>query len=530
MPVAITPKLKWRYADLEIDSRRSLCWAVGESREGAGPEPENCLVAIPLGGGGPRVVRRGSDFYSSPRLSPDGKRLAWLEWKHPHLPWDSTELFVASVSDAGELGDVRRISGGPTESVGQPEWSKDGTTLYFVSDRSGWWNLHAFDGEKVHSVLEYPAEFGLPMWVFGQSTYAPLDSGRLLAAYSENGLWKLGLVDPKTRTMEPVATTYTQIDSLRAEKNTAVFLGGSPESSMAVIRLDLGTFTTEEIYPRSSAPMADSYISRPEPFHYPTGDGDLAFALFYPPKNPDYRTTDRPPLLVTCHGGPTAAVSSALDLGIQFWTTRGFAVVDVNYRGSTGYGRAYRDRLRGQWGVRDVEDCIQAACFLVARGDVDDRRLAIRGASAGGYTALCAVTFHRFFHAATSYYGVSDVEALKKDTHKFESRYDDWLVGTDPKVYATRSPLKAAERVTCPVLFFQGTEDKVVPPSQTESMFDAVKKKGVPVAYLAFEGEQHGFRRAETLKRCLEAELAFYGKIMGFSPADNLPNLVIENL
>ena len=531
-----------RYADAQAspDGRWLVC--VRERHAAAeGSEATNELAAlIADGSAAPRTVASGHDFYSNPRVSPDGRRLAWLCWDHPRMPWDGTELWVADLAADGSTSHAHRVAGGTEESIFQPEWSpvpSESDTLYFVSDRTGWWNLYRQrDGApEAEALAPMEAEFGTPQWTFGMSTYAFLEDGRLACVISQNGFDHLAFVRPG----QPVALAdlpYTAISRrIRASGNALVFVAASPTEAAAVIRMDASTGKREVLRRGLETPPEAAYVSRPRAIAFPTAGGQTAYAIYYPPTNPDFVGSpgELPPLIVESHGGPTAMTLAQLNMGVQYWTSRGFGVVDVNYGGSSGYGRAYRDRLRGQWGIVDTQDCIAAARYLAASGEVDGRRLAIRGGSAGGYTTLCALTFHDDFAAGASYYGVADCEALATDTHKFESRYLDGLIGpypADRDVYVARSPIHFADRLSCPVILFQGLEDRVVPPSQAEMMVSALRAKRLPVAYLAFEGEQHGFRKAETIQRTLEAELYFYSRVFKFPLADPIEPVAIENL
>ena len=534
-PRPITPEAKLRYADVVVDRRRGRMICVCEDHTDPTREAENTIVSLDLeGGDGGRVLVSGNDFYSSPRLSPDGTRLAWLTWNHPNMPWDGTELWVGELRADGSLGRAERVAGGPRESIFQPEWSLDGV-LHFVSDRTGWWNLYRWRDGRAEPLTEMEAEFGRPQWVFGMSTYAFASADHIICAYTQGGIWHLASLDTATRTLKPIEIPYTEIAYVRARPERAVFLAGSPTEPASVVQLDLATGRIEVLRRSTEVKIDRGYLSSPQAIEFPTEGGLTAYAFFYPPQNRDYVAPpgERPPLLVMSHGGPTSAASTTLNLGIQYWTSRGIAVLDVNYGGSTGYGRAYRERLEGRWGIVDVDDCVNGARYLVERGLVDGDRLAIRGGSAGGYTTLCALTFRDVFKAGASYYGVSDLEALTKETHKFESRYLDRLVGPYPErrdLYQERSPIHFAHRLSCPAIFFQGLEDRVVPPNQAESMVEALRAKGLPVAYVTFEGEQHGLRRAESIKRALDAELYFYSRIFGFEPADPVEPVPIENL
>ena len=534
-PRAITPELPMRYADGVFDGHRGRIICVREDHSGDG-EPVNAIVAVDAEGANPQVTLfAGSDFCAAPRVSPDGSSLAWLSWSHPNMPWDGTSLLVASFQSNGELGEPREIAGGADESVLQPVWSPAGE-LYFVSDRNGWWNLYRWRDGEVQPVLEMEAEFARPQWVFDPAAYGFLDGGRIACSYVERGVWNVGIIDSEAGTLTRLELSYSEMGrgELRASGDRVVFNAGAPDKPMSLMALDVATGAAETLQQAHDLEVDSAYLSAPEPVEFETTGGRTAHAFYYAPRNPDFAAPEgeKPPLLVKSHGGPTAAASTALDLGIQFWTSRGFGVVDVNYGGSTGYGTEYRRRLNGTWGIVDVDDCVNAARFLAARGDADPERLAIDGGSAGGYTTLAALTFHDVFRAGASYYGVSDLEALAKETHKFESRYLDSLVGPYPErkdLYAERSPINHTRLLSCPLLLLQGLEDEIVPPNQAEMMFEAVKSKGLPTAYVPFEGEQHGFRRSENIKRALEAELYFYSRVFGFELADAVEPVGIEN-
>ena len=535
-PQAITPDGDgvMRYADITIDKRlaRALC-----IREDNSPlrEAENTIVSINLNNSDDiQVLVSGKDFYSSPRLSPDGSKLAWLSWNHPNMPWDGTQLWVAEVNENGCLGEHQLIAGGDDESIFQPEWSPNGV-IHFVSDRTNWWNLYRYEQGEIEPLYEMAAEFGLPQWVFGMSTYAFASENSIICTYTQNGIWHLAHLNTSNQQLVEIDTPYTEFTSLKAAAGKVVFGAGSATEPTCMVMMDLATESMQVLRRASEVTIDAGYISSPQPIEFATENGLTAHAFFYEPKNRDYTAPDgeKPPLLVRSHGGPTAATASNLSLRIQYWTSRGFAVLDVNYGGSTGYGREYRQRLDGSWGIVDVDDCTNGALYLAEKGLVDPNRMAIAGGSAGGYTTLCALTFRDTFKAGASYYGVSDLEALAKDTHKFESRYLDRLIGPYPErqdIYIERSPIHSTSNLSCPVIFFQGLEDKVVPPNQAEIMVDVLKKKGLPVAYVPFEGEQHGFRRAENIKRALDGEFYFYSRVFGFDPAEALEPVTIENL
>lgn len=502
-PVPITPApdepRALRYADpvAQAGGERIIC--VRESHSG-GAEPVNELVSVAADGGRePEVIASGADFYSSPRVNPDG-RLAWLSWDHPRMPWNGTELWV----------DGDRVAGGPEESIFQPEWSPDGR-LHWVSDRSGWWNLYR-DGEPLY---EAEAEFGWPQWVFGMTTYAFLADGRIVCSWWSRGFPHVGVLDPTTGALSELAPDHLPDGpTLRSDGERVSYVGASPTRTSVIAVLDPDTGATD-VVARSTPDEPDpAFVSEAEPLEY-ASHGRTAHALFYPPVNPEFEgpADELPPLIVISHGGPTAQTGPELDLRTQFWTTRGFAVVDVNYGGSTGYGRAYRDLLHEQWGVVDLEDCVEAALALARDKRVDGARLVIRGGSAGGYTTLCALAWTDVFHAGASYFGVADIEALFAETHKFESRYDLWLVPRDK--LGERSPIHRADEITAAVIIFQGLDDAVVLPSQAELIVAALEQRGVEYEYHAYEGESHGFRKAETIIDSLEKELAFYLRVLG---------------
>ena len=622
--IPLTPSDDSRYADLVFDPHRHRLLAVQERPTAFGGDETAALVAIPLPGDPPAAdasaaaeppppteLVSGADFYSSPRLSPDGSRLAWLSWNHPDMPWDATTLWLADLDDAGLPQAPRAVAGGDPdhpEAVQQPSFDAQGR-LTFISDRSGWWNLYRWvrgssdpprpeprsggarnkvaagfagddfeaasggsgseDPRTQQSLCPRDAEFGVPPWLFGMSTYAHVPGG-IVAACCERGVWGLVLLpDESAAEPIPIPTPYTSITWLRsaaapdagqktraprarpsvsaelpaasaalpspnvpssasAEPSAVIFLAAAPDRPAEVVRLRLSRSDAADA--DASEPQLDvltttgpapdpRYLSTGRPIDFPSAAGRRAYAFFYPPKNDDARAPEgtRPSLIVKSHGGPTSAAEHVYDPGVQFWTSRGFGVVDVNYGGSTGYGRAYRESLRDRWGIVDVEDCAAAAEALAARGEADPGKLLIRGGSAGGYTTLAALAFRDTFAAGASHYGVADLAALARDTHKFESRYLDRLVGPYPEradLYRERSPLEARDRFSCPVIFFQGDEDRIVPPNQAEAMVEALRAKGLRVDYHLFEGEQHGFRRAGNIVRALEAELAFYGEVL----------------
>jgi dipeptidyl aminopeptidase/acylaminoacyl peptidase len=534
-PLPVTPEDGSRWADFAVDAGRGRLIAVGEV-DRKDDEPRNFIAAIPMDGGAPEELASGCDFYAAPRLAPDGDRLSWLEWDHPCMPWDGTRLRCAGLDAAGRPGSPETLAGGPEESVFQPDWLADGRLL-FVSDRSGWWNLYLHEEGASRCLCPMEADFGLPLWQFGMRTWVQQSDGRIACIRHTDRGQRLGRIDPDQGGLETLDLPWTGIDGLTADGDRIAFVGAGPDRFPELVRLDRAPGDAEIVRTATDLALDARDISRPEALAYPTGeDGSArAHAWFHRPAHRSCRGApgERPPLIVVSHGGPTAATSPVLNLKIQFWTSRGFAVLDVDYRGSTGYGRAYRDALKGGWGRVDVEDCVAGARFLVERGEVDPDRLAIRGSSAGGLTVLGALAFHDLFRAGTSLYGVADLSMLAQDTHKFESRYLDTLVGPWPEaraVYEARSPLHHADRLQVPVLFLQGLEDRIVPPSQAEAMVSALDARGIPVAYVPFEGEQHGFRQAATIRRALEAELYFYGRVFDFEPAGPLEPVPIRNL
>jgi dipeptidyl aminopeptidase/acylaminoacyl peptidase len=534
-PRPLTGKTARRYADTVVDTYRNRLICVREDHSVGEGEPVNTIVAVGLNHEQEeRMLISGNDFYAAPQISPDGSSLAWLTWNHPNLPWDGTELWVGEIQADGSVEKPQKVAGDVNESIFQPEWSPEGV-LYFASDRTEWWNLYRYHENQVEPVCPKEFEFGRPQWLFSMSTYGFESADRIMCAYTSKGTWSLASLDCSTGAFKEIATAYTEIWNLRASPGQVVFCAGSPTQTPAIVRLDLHKMEFQTLRLASDLTVDEGYISIPEAIEFPTENEKTSHAFFYTPQNRDYQPPDgeKPPLLVKIHGGPTAATSTALAWEIQYWTSRGFAVLDVNYGGSSGYGRAYRQRLEGQWGIVDVDDCAHGARYLAEQGRVDGERLAIRGSSAGGYTTLCALTFRNIFRAGASYYGISDLEALAKETHKFEARYLDRLVGPYPErqdVYRQRSPIHFTDLLSCPLIIFQGLEDEVVPPNQAEMMVAALQAKGLTVAYVPFEGEQHGFRRAETIKRALDSELYFYSKVFGFELAEAVEPIEIHNL
>jgi len=531
-PLAVTAAdNKQRYADFVVDAPRRRLVTVREDHSKGGHYPENTIAAIAFDGS-ETVLVDGNDFYAAPRLSPDGRQLAWLCWDHPRMPWEGSELWLADVADDGTLVNGRLVAGGPQESVCQPEWSPAGV-LHFVSDRSGWWNLYRYDHGVVHPLCPKEAEFGGPLWTFGGSLYGFATSDEIVCAYVEGGVSKLARL--RDGVLLDVPTPYEEIRELRVNAHTVALLGGAPTLALELARIDLDGGRHQVLARSILQPPPAAYLSVPQSISYESSNGRTAYAFHYPPANADFAPQDGelPPLIVIGHGGPTGMAASTLKLSTQFWTSRGFAVLDVNYGGSTGFGRAYRDLLKGQWGVVDVEDCVAGARHLAEQGLVDPARLLVRGSSAGGLTTLSALAFHDVFKAGACYYGVSDLAGLDADSHKFESHYNQYLIAPPDRaeqVYRERSPIHHTDKLKRPMIFFQGLDDMVVPPSQSESMVEALRARRLPVAYITLEGEGHGFRKAESVVRTLEAELVFYLRVFGIPVPAGLPELEIENL
>jgi dipeptidyl aminopeptidase/acylaminoacyl peptidase len=522
-----------RYADGRVFAEGRLIVCVRESH-GDG-EPVNELVVLPVDGAAePKVIASGRDFYAAPRPSPDGTTLAWLAWDHPYMPFEGTELWVADLSAEGELSNNRRVAGSETESIFQPEWSLEGA-LHFVSDRTGWSNLYVERDGDVEALTAEEADLGFPQWVFDLSRYGFLADGRVAGVFTRRAVDGLELLDPATGRLERVDLSYTSIYPLKSAGSTVVFAASSPTEAPAVVMLDVDSGEREVLRRSTDVELDERYLSIAEPIEFEGTDGLPSYGFYYPPTNPDFTGPEGelPPLVVSVHGGPTASVTSSLDLDIQFYTSRGIALVDLNYGGSTGYGREYRDRLRRRWGEVDVEDSAAAVRYLAERGDIDPARVEITGGSAGGYTTLLALAVRDEFAAGASYFGVADLVTFHEDTHKFESHYDEYLVGKWPEeidVYRERSPVNHADSISRPLLLLQGLDDKVVPPAQSEVIVEALKERRIPYAYIAFAGEGHGFRKAENIKRALEAHLSFLGQVFGFEPADDIEPIAIGNL
>lgn len=533
-PVAITPAADIRHADMCIDQRRRRIIAVREDHTTGAAEAVNTIVAIDASGERePITLASGNDFYSSPKLSPDGDRIAWQTWNHPNMPWDGSEVWVGELDRDGRVRSSRKIAGGKDEAVLQPEWSPLGE-LYFVSDRNNWWNLYRARGEGDEPVAHREAEFGAPQWVFGQRFFDFSGPDEIVCIYAEPTGTKLAVIDLNSGRLRNVELLYSTLWNVQVSGRKAALYARSATHADRVLIVDLDTSAQEVVKVANTTRIDPGYFSLPKPIEFPTEGGLKAHAFYYAPRNHEFEPPpgEKPPLVVHCHGGPTGSAGPTYPFEYLYWTSRGFAVVDVDYGGSSGYGRAYRQRLNGQWGVVDVDDCINAARYLSGQGLVDPGRIAITGGSAGGFTVLLSLTKRDFYATGSSHYGIGDLDAFAKETHKFESRYCDTLVGPYPEradLYRDRSAVNFADNLKCPVILFQGLEDKIVPPDQAETFVAACRAKRLPYAYIAYEGEQHGFRRDSNLRRTFEGELYFFCRIFGCEPADALKPVKIEN-
>ena len=541
-PVAITPEGDFRYGSKVVDQTRRRIICIRENHSDSDEDhPLSEIVALDADGvAAPLILLTDNDFHSSPCLSADGSQLAWLTWDHPNMPWDGTELWTAQFLEDGSLGEATLVAGAVDEAVIQPEWSPAGE-LFFISDRSNWANIYRWRDGEVEPVWEVEAEFARANWWVGMCSYGFDSASSLVCSYARDGFWRLARIildeGHNGHQVERIPIPYWEMGQgdLQVGRDRAVLVAGSPDHHLSLLEINLPDGRLSVLRVESEDELPAGYLSAPEAIEFPTAGDNTSHAFFYPPANQDYVAPkgEKPPLLVTCHGGPHSAASAELNLTTQYWTSRGFAVLDVNYGGSTGFGREYRERLIGEWGIVDVDDCENAALFVVGRGDADGERIAISGGSAGGFTALVALTFRDVFKAGASYFGVSDLEALLSGIHKFDAHSLVGLVGPYPlyrRRYVERSPINFSRYATCPVIFFQGLEDTIVPAIQSEEMFNTLRENGVPTAYLAFEGEHHGFRMAETIMKCLSAEFFFYSRIFGFQPADDLEPVVIENM
>ena len=489
-----------------------------------GQEPDNYIAALALDQKHSEVqtLVAGSDFYAYPRLSPDNNTICWIEWQHPNMPWDNTQLWQASISGKQLTNRCLVAGGNQDEAIFQPQWSPD-NLLYFVSDSHNWWNIYRLRDGHRETVLPKDAEFAVPLWQLGVSTYDFIDSQTIGCTWTESGVWFTGLIDIPAQTLSKIDCHYSSMHSICTHHGQLFMMAGAPGLSTELISF-CPDKQLNRIYSPASLPAANSELSTPESVLFPSADDQRVHAFFYPPINAHFCGDEQelPLVIAICHGGPTGATDSSLNLKIQYWTNRGFAVVDINYRGSTGFGRHYRQGLTGAWGLADVEDAQYAIRHLASLGKIDSERCIIRGGSAGGYTVLSALTFTDTFKAGASLYGIGDLETLATDTHKFESRYLDSLIGPYPErkdIYKARSPIHHAEGLNCPVIFLQGLEDKVVPPNQAEMMVDILQNKGIKVAHVTFADEGHGFRKAANIIRAMESELSFYKEVFDLAGA-----------
>ena len=526
-PIAITQKGPWRFADLIVDAQHQRLIAVCEEHQDQ-QEAENYLVTIALNDDRASIkkLQSGADFYAYPRLSPDQTRLCWIQWSHPNMPWDSSELCLANLSQIG-ISKPRVIAGSQgDEAIFQPHWSPD-NNLYFVSDKTNWWNIYRFDGSKNIPVLALDGEFATPLWQFGMATYDFIDTNTIACLWTDKGLWHSGFIDIATAQLSPIISPYSSMHALTCHQGCLYTIAGAAALPNQLISINQEAVITT-IYAPATLDVETTNLAQPTSIFFPSGNHQMVHAFFYHPTSASYcgQANELPPVIVMCHGGPTGATDSGLNLKLQYWTSRGFAVVDINYRGSTGFGRTYRQALGGAWGLADVEDTQNAVHYLAQQKKIDAQRCLIRGGSAGGYTVLSALTFTDTFKAGASLYGIGDLETLATDTHKFESRYLDSLIGPYPErkdIYIARSPIHHAEGLNCPVIFLQGLEDKVVPPNQAEMMVELLRSKGIKVAHVTFADEGHGFRKAKNIIQAMEAELAFYQQVFHLG-ADNNPN------
>ena len=524
-----------RFADLTITGNGDYLLCVRETHTDDSQEAVNEIVAVHTGTGAVKVVASGRDFYCAPRECSDHDGIAWTEWDHPNMPWDGNSLMSGSFDgNDASVSTTAELVGGTGESIVQPSWGSNGL-LHFVTDRTGWWNIYVWRDGEMANLLDEESDHGRPDWQFGFSSYAHLKDGRIALGKGGVTSGSIVLIDPGSNSNQTIKIPFSEVSYVTAgpDGGSVLFIGASPTREPAVVRLELATEKCETVYSPSKVDVEPGYLSSPQHVVFPTTENGAAHAYYYEPTNQDFAAPDGelPPLVTICHGGPTSASGTGLDLSTHYWTSRGFSVVDVNYRGSSGYGKVYRDALKGKWGIYDTDDCIAAAQYLIDQGLVDKDRVIIRGGSAGGYTTINALTFHDFFAAGAALYGIADLMVFIGDTHKFESRYLESLVGPYPaeaQRYHDRSAINFMDQLATPMIILQGLEDEIVPPSQAEIMVDALESKGLPYAYIGFPGEQHGFRQAANIIRAQEAELYFYGKVLGFEPADEIGDDVVE--
>ena len=516
-PVAITEKGP-RFADLILDSARQQLIAVCEIHH-QDREPENTLVSIAISGGSLSMLVNGADFYAYPRISPDSKQLCWIEWQHPNMPWDSTQLWQANLTDSSLTNKTLMAGADNDEAIFQPQWSPD-NQLYFVSDKNNWWNIYRIENGAVVALLEMEAEFATPLWQFGMCTYDFIDINNIACIWTAKGVWNSGFIHIASGQLSQIDCHYSSMQALTCHQDKLFVVAGAAALPSELISIS-PCGAVESAYSPATLALDPADLAEPQSILFVSGDdsdSQQVHAFYYPPTNGQYcgLEDELPPVIALCHGGPTGSADSGLNLKLQYWCNRGFAVVDINYRGSTGFGRAYRHSLTGAWGIADVQDTQHAIGYLREQQMIDPQRCLIRGGSAGGYTVLSALTFTDTFQAGASLYGIGDLETLAKDTHKFESRYMDSLIGPYPErrdIYLERSPIHHAGGLNCPVIFLQGLEDKVVPPNQAEMMVKLLQDKGIKVAHITFPDEGHGFRKADNIIRAMESELQFYQEV-----------------
>lgn len=532
-PIPLTSPGDFRYADCSVNSSKNKLYCIREEFF-KNKKSEDSIISIDLKTHDMKIVEKGQDFYSSPIVSPDGRNLAWLSWNLPHMMFDTTQLWLADINEDGSVKNKKLILGKKDISIFQPQWSPS-NVLYFISDQTGWWNLYRYQRNKIESVYLTPAEFGIVSWEFGPSTYSFVNDNLIAASYLKQGKGYFGFIDVNKKQMQTLNFPYTEFASVKSNPQNVYFFAGGLYSNPAVVELNATTHKTKELQTSLSLNLNHDFISVPKHIEYKALDGKINYAYYYPPKNPNYEAPkgEKPPLIVLVHGGPTARAAASLVLSKQFWTSRGYAILELNYEGSSGYGRAYRDLLKGRWGIGDRAAAISGALYLVQKGLADPKRLIIKGESAGGYTVLRVLTTSSVFQVGTDYFGVSNLETEYQTTHKLESRYWVGLIGPYPEkkaIYRERSPYFSIDKLSGALLILQGMEDEPVPPAQSEMIYETAKKAGKTVAYITFQNEGHGFRHAESRIKSLEAEQYFYNTIFGMPVKNIKPPIDIANL
>ncbi len=532
--IKLTNLETYRFADLVASPDGKYLYCIAEEHKGL--EVNNMVCCLDIESKQLTILAKGYDFYMSPAISPDGKKIAWVSWNQPNMPWDGSELWLADV-EGSKISNAKQIAGDLKISIVDPSFSPK-NELYFISDKSGWWNFYRYKNSSIEAICPCEVEFGRPMWIFGDSTYGFIKDGpnlKIAARGITKGIASIYLIDIEHKTKKVLDLPFTSISNIYTLNNKIIFTASSPTTTSSLVEYDIKSHDFKILKQSQKINIDPGYLSEPIAVSFPTEGGHTAYGFYYPPTNKDFKGKDgeKPPLIIKSHGGPTAQVFPVLNMEYNYFTSRGIGIFDVNYGGSTGYGRAYRDRLNSNWGIVDVQDCENAAKYLIEKGLADKDRIGIRGGSAGGYTTLAALAFTNTFKVGVSYYGVSDLIALATDTHKFEGRYLDKLVAAYPqhkKIYIERSPINNLEKLSCPILLLQGSEDKVVPQAQAKMMFDALVKKGLPTSYVLFEGEGHGFRSSPNIKKALESELYFYSKMFHFPINEKIQKIKIENL